>query len=1007
MWGRASIVPRMIAVVLVACCVVSWTTAGASEASHTVPDNQAQTQSLLALLREIRLLEEDTQWLDITIDGRSNRELVTQLRTLVETDQSLLTNRLSDADILLTIQDLIPRLSEERQEHLTVISTHVNRIALDDLTAILAWSGDHSARYEARLREAENKYTDALQHLSKKRYIQSLKQLIDAHTVVLETMEKIGFGYDIEEDSDQDGLGDLIELLLGTNPLSSDSDVDGLLDGYEALFSSTSPLDADSDDNGTSDADEDTDEDTLTHRHEASMGTHPRRSDSDIDGIRDDGELQTYLTDPQDPDSDEDGLDDGDELKLGTDPLNPDSNNNGVMDGDENYTVSISLDLIHPETRVIPTVTMTVPGDLAFTTSITDVSGMNAALSSDLPGYLGATYEFKTEAPFSEATLSFSLRADLAAGEDSFLPTIFHYNEVTGQLEKLPNQNYDPEILQVTATVTHFSTYLVLNGAKWDEVWSRDFAPPRSGDDGSIRYVDIVFAIDSSGSMLSNDPTDLRKTAAKNFVDKLADQDRSAVVDFDSSARTLVGLTSDKGAVKVAIDQINSSGGTNLYLGLNQAVDELILNSTGDQSKYVIFLTDGNGSFDSSVIQKAKDNSVKVYTIGLGRGVLEWLLRTIAAETGGQYYFAERASELEEIFQDTADDTVVPFKDTDGDGLSDYDETNGIRLSTGITVFLDPLKVDTDEDGLQDGAELGSYDHVAGYGGFYTFTSRPDVPDSDGDRYEDAEDARPLIFDIHERTLVSFSDAAYVNLEKHRNKWLKDISSDLFKKRALFEYGRKTEIDNWYIIDAEDSHWYDSGFGALAVKLQNKIVIAFRGTDFPQPGDIVADLNLWMLHWNHMIPMAKQFVADTVLQNPDAEVYVTGHSLGGFIAQKVSYDFVENEIHEAYSWFSPKKRARIQEIIGQDGYFQKGVTFNAPGFTANYGSVVFDFFIDTVPLGSVTDAKYEPYIHNYLIRDDLVGTIGTHVGHDHILEYSLPDTGVMKEHGLKNFYPHF
>ena len=56
-------------------------------------------------------------------------------------------------------------------------------------------------------------------------------------------------------DSDHDGLTDLTELLLGTNPFNADSDGDGLSDGDE-ISHGTDPHNADSDDDGVNDGEE-------------------------------------------------------------------------------------------------------------------------------------------------------------------------------------------------------------------------------------------------------------------------------------------------------------------------------------------------------------------------------------------------------------------------------------------------------------------------------------------------------------------------------------------------------------------------------------------------------------------------------------------------------------------------------------------------------------------------------------------------------------------------------
>ena len=83
------------------------------------------------------------------------------------------------------------------------------------------------------------------------------------------------------------------------------------------------------------DGDEDFDEDGLTNLQEYELGTEPYNDDTDGDGLNDGEEINTYNTDPLKKDTDDDGLEDGDEIYLETDPTNPDTNENGILDGDE------------------------------------------------------------------------------------------------------------------------------------------------------------------------------------------------------------------------------------------------------------------------------------------------------------------------------------------------------------------------------------------------------------------------------------------------------------------------------------------------------------------------------------------------------------------------------------------------------------------------------------------------------------------------------------------------
>lgn len=114
-----------------------------------------------------------------------------------------------------------------------------------------------------------------------------------------------------DADADGDGLNDEFEALVGTNPMSSDSDGDSLSDYEEIVVIGCDPLDLDSDDDGLSDNDE-----VRIH------GTDPVNSDSDGDGLADTAEIVVGC-DPLDPDSDDDGLADCREIVIDCDPLDP------------------------------------------------------------------------------------------------------------------------------------------------------------------------------------------------------------------------------------------------------------------------------------------------------------------------------------------------------------------------------------------------------------------------------------------------------------------------------------------------------------------------------------------------------------------------------------------------------------------------------------------------------------------------------------------------------------
>ncbi len=114
-----------------------------------------------------------------------------------------------------------------------------------------------------------------------------------------------------------------VALMAAVPPL--DEDGDGLLDAWEIqYFGNIAAHDGSADPDG----------DGLNNLAEQELGTNPTLADTDGDGLSDAEEVARG-TDPLDPDSDNDGLTDGAEVAAGLNPLNSDSDGDGVLDGSD------------------------------------------------------------------------------------------------------------------------------------------------------------------------------------------------------------------------------------------------------------------------------------------------------------------------------------------------------------------------------------------------------------------------------------------------------------------------------------------------------------------------------------------------------------------------------------------------------------------------------------------------------------------------------------------------
>jgi Ca-activated chloride channel family protein len=193
--------------------------------------------------------------------------------------------------------------------------------------------------------------------------------------------------------------------------------------------------------------------------------------------------------------------------------------------------------------------------------------------------------------------------------------------------------------------------------------------------------IDIVIALDVSGSMLAEDFQPNRIEAAKNVAMNFVDArptDRIGLVIFSAESFTMCPITIDHNVLKEQISQVKNGmiqDGTSIGMGLATAVDRLRM--AKGKSKVIILMTDGvnnMGLIDpNTALEIAKAFHVRVYTIGIGANgqapipvqtpmgtqkqmmpveLDEPLLRQIASETGGKYFRAYGNKSLTAIYGD-------------------------------------------------------------------------------------------------------------------------------------------------------------------------------------------------------------------------------------------------------------------------------------------------------------------------------------------------------------------
>lgn len=194
--------------------------------------------------------------------------------------------------------------------------------------------------------------------------------------------------------------------------------------------------------------------------------------------------------------------------------------------------------------------------------------------------------------------------------------------------------------------------------------------------------IDVVMALDISGSMMAQDLKPNRLEAAKKVASEFIadrDNDRIGLVIFAGESFTQVPLTLDHAVLLNMLNEVKPGmieDGTAIGLGLANSVNRL--KDSKAKSKVIILLTDGSNNRGQiapiTAAELAKNYGIRVYTIGVGtRGkalapvidafgrqtlqavdvdIDEKTLSSIAEITNGKYFRAVDNKSLKQIYDE-------------------------------------------------------------------------------------------------------------------------------------------------------------------------------------------------------------------------------------------------------------------------------------------------------------------------------------------------------------------
>jgi len=168
----------------------------------------------------------------------------------------------------------------------------------------------------------------------------------------------------------------------------------------------------------------------------------------------------------------------------------------------------------------------------------------------------------------------------------------------------------------------------------------------------------VVLVIDTSSSM-AGQPLALTKSAARNFIESLSENDSVALVSFNDDPVLVQDYTTDRAALLSALDNLPFGGQTSLYDGAAVGVE--VAARAPYPRRAVVLLSDGAEYGGASIQSReagreaAGVSGVPVYTIGLGFGTDRTYLRDLADSTNGRFYESPAPEDLPGIYNELAE----------------------------------------------------------------------------------------------------------------------------------------------------------------------------------------------------------------------------------------------------------------------------------------------------------------------------------------------------------------
>ncbi len=246
----------------------------------------------------------------------------------------------------------------------------------------------------------------------------------------------------------------------------------------------------------------------------------------------------------------------------------------------------------------------------------------------------------------------------------------------------------------------------------------------------------------------------------------------------------------------------------------------------------------------------------------------------------------------------------------------------------------------TDNDYLKDKEELYIYEKDGKK--YVGYNSHPMLEDTDGDGIIDSDEKsdEKLKWNVSERDMIMFMELSYRDdnyIDRVLNHKKPLTESELYKKngdrKPRYEYMMMNkELGPYW--ERKKSYHTSSGLDAVLYETKSDFsylpngtaqVLAFRGTSDVK--DIKADITLGTGRNPQQGIDAENIMRELAKDKSITNLYLTGHSLGGYLVQRAMVEAYELAYSDSRV-MSPKEQLAYRNFY--NNVLKKGTTFNAP-----------------------------------------------------------------------------